>query len=166
MAVRYYALLVGALYSVLGLLGVSSKLVETSQDIPSIMTKVGAGTEHGFGYLFGLLPINTFEGSIYLVIGIMGIAAFIGNEVASRLYADFLAVWLGLVAILGCLPVANTLFGLAPVYGNDVWLHLGTAVLGAYFGFAMDKGRKKQDPSGSQPLGAPFKAKGAPPYEA
>lgn len=166
MAVRYFSLIAGFVYSVLGLLGIVSGFVETSQEIPEIMTLVGTGTTAGFGYLFGLLPVNAFEGFVYLTIGILGIATYLGGEAAARLYAEFLAVWLGLLALLGCLPIANTLFGLMPIYGNDVWLHLATAVSAAYFGFAMDKGRKEKDPSGSQPLSAPFKAKGAPPYKA
>ena len=166
MAVRFFSLTVGVVYFVLGLLGAVSGFVETSQDVPSIMTLVGSGTTAGFGYLFGLLPVNAFEGFVYLTIGTLGIAAYVGNEVVSRLYAQFLGVWLGVLAILGCIPVANTLFGLMPIYGNDVWLHLGTAIAGAYFGFAMDKGRPGKDPSGSQPLEKPFDVKGAPPYNA
>jgi Domain of unknown function (DUF4383) len=86
--------------------------------------------------------------------------------VVSRLYAETLAVWLGFLAILGLIPIANTLFGLMPIYGNDVWLHLGTAVAAAYFGFALDKGRLGKDPSTSEPLGEPFRGKTKPPYKA
>jgi hypothetical protein len=53
-----------------------------------------------------------------------------------------------------------------PIYGNDVWLHLGTAVAAAYFGFALDKGRLGKDPSTSEPLGEPFRGKTKPPYKA
>jgi len=45
------------------------------------------------------------------------------------------AVAYGLLVILGLLPATNTLFGLIPVYGNDVWLHLVLGVVAAYFGF-------------------------------
>ena len=77
---------------------------------------------------------------------------------------SFLGVWLGFLAVLGCIPIANTLFGLMPIYGNDVWLHLATAIPAAYFGFAQDKGRLGKDPSAPQDLGEPFDVKGAPPY--
>jgi hypothetical protein len=40
-----------------------------------------------------------------------------------------------LLAILGLIPATNTMFGLVPIYGNDVWLHAGTALIAAYFGF-------------------------------
>ncbi|MEO0769562.1 MAG: DUF4383 domain-containing protein, partial [Cyanobacteria bacterium J06649_4] len=100
MSVRYFSLFIGLAYSILGLLGLASSYVEASSDVPRIMAEVGSSA--GFGYLFGLLPVNTFEGFVYIVIGIAGIAAAIGNEVVSRLYAETLAVWLGFLAVLGC----------------------------------------------------------------
>ena len=36
----------------------------------------------------------------------------------------------------GLRPGLNTLFGLVPLYGHDVWLHALLALAGAYFGFA------------------------------
>jgi len=162
MSVRLFSLVVGIGYSILGILGLISAFVEPSQTVPRIMSEVGV--TQGFGYLFGLLPVNVFEGFVYLVIGVCGIAAYSGNEVVSRLYAQFLGVWLGFLAVFGCIPIANTLFGLMPIYGNDVWLHLATAIPAAYFGFAQDKGRLGKDPSAPQDLGEPFDVKGAPPY--
>jgi hypothetical protein len=41
----------------------------------------------------------------------------------------------GLLAILGLIPGTNTLFGLVPIYGHDVWLHALSALIAAYFGF-------------------------------
>jgi len=32
-------------------------------------------------------------------------------------------------------PATNTLFGLVPIYGADVWLHLVLGAVAAYFGF-------------------------------
>lgn len=154
MPVRFFSLIVGLVYFVLGVLGMVSGFVEPAQVVPRLMSEVGV--TQGFGYLLGLFPVNVFEGSVYVVIGVCGIGAYAGNEVVSRLYAEFIAVWLGFLAILGLIPIANTFFGLMPIYGNDVWLHLGTAVLAAYFGFARDEGRWGKDPSAPQPLEAPF----------
>jgi hypothetical protein len=148
MPVRYFAGFIGLLYTVLGLLGVTSSFVEPTQNIPYIVTEVGV--PEGFGYLFGLFPTNVFGGSVYLFIGLMGILVAVGNEVISRLYAESMAVYLGIFALLGAIPVANTLFGLMPIYGNDVWLHAGSAIAAAYFGFIRDKGRRGRDPSPSQ----------------
>ena len=52
-----------------------------------------------------------------------------------RVYARALAVFYGLLAVLGLIPAMNTLFGLVPIHGHDVWLHAGTALVAAYFGW-------------------------------
>jgi len=52
-----------------------------------------------------------------------------------RFFGRGLAIFYGLLAILGLIPATNTMFGLVPIYGNDVWLHAGTALIAAYFGF-------------------------------
>ncbi|MBE9060877.1 DUF4383 domain-containing protein [cf. Phormidesmis sp. LEGE 11477] len=146
MAVRYFSLVIGLIYSVLGFTGLIPSLVSPAAQIPEIMKQVGV--TDGIGYLYGLFPINAFEASLYLVVGLTGIAGYVaGTEAFARLCVDTLAVWLGFIGILGLIPVANTFFGLMPLYGNDVWLHLGSAIAAAYFGFYLDRGRRDQDPS-------------------
>jgi hypothetical protein len=39
------------------------------------------------------------------------------------------------LAVLGLVPGANSLFGWMPLWGNGVWLHAGTAAVAAYFAF-------------------------------
>lgn len=144
MPVRSFSFVVGLLYTVLGFLGLTSILVEPSSDIPEIMTQVGV--PEGFGYILGLFPTNVFGGFVYLVIGLAGFAGSRAPEGAARIFVDFFAVGLGLFSFLGLFPVANTFFGLMPLFGNDVWLHLGTAVPAAYFGFARDRGAPGKAP--------------------
>ncbi len=50
-------------------------------------------------------------------------------------YGKGVAVIYGLLTLLGLIPATNTTFGLVPIYGNDVWLHAGLALVAAYFGF-------------------------------
>ncbi len=146
MAVRYFSLVVGLVYSVLGLSGLIPSLVSPIDVVPRLIEEVGV--TNGLGYLFGLFPINAFESSLYLVVGLAGLAGYAaGTEAFARLVVDTFAVWLGFLGILGLIPIANTFFGLMPLYGNDVWLHLGTAIAAAYFGFYLDKGRRDKDPS-------------------
>ncbi len=145
MPVRYFSLIVGLVYLVLGITGILPSFIDPIEVAPRLMSEVGV--TDGLGYLYGLFPINTFEAMIYVVIGLGGIAGYAGTEVFARLYADTLAVWLGFFGILGFIPIANTFFGLIPLYGNDVYLHLGTAVIAAYFGFFLDRGRPDLDPS-------------------
>ncbi len=145
MAVRYFSLVVGLVYTAIGLLGFLPGFVE-SAPAPEIMTQVGTGTAAGFGYLFGLLPVSTVSNVFNLIVGIVGLAGFLSTEPAARIFSDSLAVWFGLLTLLGLIPVADTTFGLMPIFGSAVWLHLTTAVLAAYFGFARDQGRLRNDP--------------------
>ena len=50
-------------------------------------------------------------------------------------YARTVAVIYGVLTVLGLIPATSTTFGLVPIYGNDVWLHAGLAIVAAYFGF-------------------------------
>lgn len=148
MAVRYFSLIIGFVYTLFGLLGFFPGFVEPAP-APDFMTQVGTGTAAGFGYLFGLFPVTTVNNIFHLIIGTIGFAGFLSTEPAARIFSDSLAVWFGLLTFLGLFPVANTTFGLMPIFGNDVWLHLVTAVLAAYFGFARDQGRLRNNPSQS-----------------
>jgi hypothetical protein len=50
-------------------------------------------------------------------------------------YARSLAVVGAGLALMGLIPGLKTAFGLAPLYGHEVWLHALTAIAAAYFGF-------------------------------
>ena len=149
MAVRYFSLVIGFIYTLMGLLGFFPSFVEPGH-APEIMAQVATGTTAGFGYLFGLFPISTVNNIFNLIIGIIGIVGFLGTEPAARIIADSFAVLFGLFTLLGLIPFANTTFGLMPIFGNDVWLHLTTSALAAYFGFVLDNGRLRNQPN--QPL--------------
>lgn len=150
MSAKKFSFVVGLLYLVLGVSGVIPSLLSPAEAIPQIVSEVGV--PQGFGNLYGIFPINSFEAAVYIVVGIGGLVGFAGTEAFARLYADTIAVWFALIGFLGFIPVANTLFGLMPIYGSDVFLHLGTAVVAAYFGFYLDQGRPDQDPSASGQL--------------
>lgn len=55
---------------------------------------------------------------------------------ASRIYSRSVAIIYGVLAIAGLIPGLNTLFGLVPLHGNDIWLHGIIALAAAYFGYA------------------------------
>lgn len=150
MSVKRFSLAVGLLYLVLGFLGVVPFFVSPTEAVPQIVNEVGV--PEGFGNLFGVFPINSFEAVVYIVVGLGGLVGFVGTEPFARLYADTIAVWFALIGLLGLIPVANTFFGLMPIYGIDVLLHLTTAVAAAYFGFYLDRGRPGKDPSASDQL--------------
>lgn len=124
-----FALLAGIAYLAAGLLGlVPAMLVPPPADAPP------ASFTLLYGYLFGLFPVNALHSLVHLAIGAWGIAAWRGAA-DPAVYSRSLALFYGALAILGMLPVANTLFGWLPIHGHDVWLHGVTAAVAAYFGW-------------------------------
>ena len=53
----------------------------------------------------------------------------------ARQYFQIVAISYATLVVLGLLPATQTLFGLVPLWGNDVWFHLALAVVAGYFGF-------------------------------
>ncbi|MBD2200646.1 MULTISPECIES: DUF4383 domain-containing protein [Calothrix] len=124
-AIRYSALSLGLLFLILGLAGFVPAFVSPSQNFTA---------EPGFGYIFGLFPTNYFHNAIGILVGIWGIAAFTslsGAIVFNRIFAILYAAG----AILGLLPFSNTLFGLTPLFGNNIWLNAITSAIAFYYGF-------------------------------
>lgn len=99
-------------------------------------TPVGMGImrmgEHGSHMLLGLFPVNALHNVAHLAFGVWGLWA-------SRSDAQSLVYALGSGAaylVLGVLGMfTNSLFGIVPIGGYDVHLHLGLAVLLAACGF-------------------------------
>jgi len=129
---RIFAMLTGILYLAVGLMGFLPGFVSPADVVPVVANRIGV--DAGYGYLMGIFPINSLHNVVHLLVGIGGIAAAIALD-SSRSYARFLAVFYGLLAVMGLIPYANTTFGLIPIFGNDVWLHAGTAAIATYFGF-------------------------------
>jgi hypothetical protein len=82
----------------------------------------------------GLFPVNTPHNIIHIATGLLGIVASISLD-SSRLFSGQLGIYYTTLAVLGLVPVANTFFGLFPIYGVDVILHGATGIMGIYFGF-------------------------------
>jgi hypothetical protein len=97
-------------------------------------THPGLTMEHGSAMALGLFPVNTLHNVVHLLFGVWGLLAA-RSVGASRGYARAVAIAYGLLIILGLLPQTNNMFGLVPLHGNDVWLHVALAVPAAYFGF-------------------------------
>ncbi|GAB2793791.1 hypothetical protein GCM10027040_20170 [Halomonas shantousis] len=126
--VNKFALIFGIIYTLVGILGFIPGLVTMPQ-----MTGDMA-VDMGHGRLLGIFPVNFLHNLVHLAVGIWGIVA--AKRFASAVfYAKANTVLFALLAILGLFPVTNTLFGLTPLYGNDIWLHILNAVVAGYFGF-------------------------------
>jgi len=124
-AIRYSALSLGLFFLLLGLTGFVPAFVTPSENFTS---------EPGLGYIFGVFPTNYFHNAIGILVGVWGIAAntsLSGAIVFNRIFAILYAA----AVILGLLPFTNTLFGLAPIFGNNIWLNAITAAIAFYYGF-------------------------------
>jgi hypothetical protein len=130
MNARHFALIAGAIYVVVAVAGFIPALLQpVHPDAPPVHV------DALHGRLFGLFPVNILHTLVHLAIGLWGLAAARGLA-GSILYARALAVIYAALALMGLLPVLNTLFGLVPLYGHDVWLHAGTAAVAAFFGWS------------------------------
>ncbi|HYD56062.1 MAG TPA: DUF4383 domain-containing protein [Burkholderiales bacterium] len=133
MTARTFALIIGIAFLGAGVLGF----------IPTFVTPPPAGAPEvmsaGHGYLFGLFPINALHNLVHLAVGGLGLAAYAGM-MSPVSYSRGLAVFYGALAIFGLVPGLHTLFGLVPVHGHDIWLHAGTALAAAWFGFRAPAG--------------------------
>ncbi len=130
MSVRRFALIFGIIYLVVGIAGFVPPLLRTPAAGAPALTITALQ-----GYLLGLFPVNLLHTLVHLAIGVWGVIAArrLGAAVT---YARSLAIIYGVLAIMGLIPVLNTVFGLVPLYGHDIWLHAGSALIAAYFGFA------------------------------
>ncbi len=116
--VRIVVLVFGAVYVLVGVLGFLGEPVVTDASHGDM--------ESARGDLFGIFPINAVHNVVHLLIG-----APLLFEATEHLRAVLMARIVGgvyvAVGLLGL--VAPDTFGLMPIGGPDILLHLGTAVI-------------------------------------
>lgn len=129
MQTRYFALIAGAFYLILGILGFTPAfLAQPGASAPDV------GFNVGYGYLFGLFPVNVILNYKHLVFGFWGIVAY-NDFLTARWYARILAVMSGLLAIFGLIPFTNTGLGFFPLFSSQILLHGLAAAIAGYYGF-------------------------------
>ena len=128
MTTRYFALILGIVFLLVGIAGFVPGLLVQPEVQPNV-----AVTE-SFGRLFGLFPVNMLHNLTHIVFGIWGIAAYRSFS-GARGYSKAVAVIYAVLTVMGLIPGLNTTFGLIPLYGNDIWLHALITIAAAYFGF-------------------------------
>jgi hypothetical protein len=126
---KTFALVYGIVFLAIGVAGFIPGLT-VAHDHPDV------AVTGGLGLLFGLFPVNVIHNLIHIAFGAWGLAAS-RTFVATRSYARSVAIIYVVLAVMGLISVGNlyTTFGLAPLYGHDIWLHLLLAAGAAYFGF-------------------------------
>ncbi|MDQ6899705.1 MAG: DUF4383 domain-containing protein [Candidatus Dormibacteraeota bacterium] len=114
---RIYAIVFGVVYTLAGLVGFA------------VSSTLAVGTLIS-------LPVNVLHNVVHLLVGIIGIAAFLTAR--SVLYARGMAVLFVILFVAGFLPADSDgrFLGLVPLGGTDIVLHAATAILGGLAGFA------------------------------
>src|ERR687892_2240935 len=138
MSTATFALIFGIAYLGAGLLGLTpAALMPPPADAPPTTFTVL------YGYLLGLFPVNMLHSAVHIAIGFWGLMAWRGRA-NPHVFARSLAIFYGVLAVMGLIPGMNTLFGLLPMHGHDVWLHAGTAAVAAYFGWRAEVHRERR----------------------
>ena len=129
MNTRTFALVWGIVFLMLAATGlVPGMLHPAGADHPDL------AVDSMYGDALGLFPVNILHTLVHLLFGIWGLLAYRSLGVAKG-YAKAVAIIYTVFAVMGLVPGLDTTFGLVPLFGNDVWLHLLLALPAAYFGF-------------------------------
>ena len=128
-AVRKFALVYGIVFLAVGIAGFIPGLL-TPHTHPDV------AVNSFMGLLLGLFPVNILHNLFHAAFGVWGLGAS-SSDGAARGYAKCVAVIYAVLMVMGFIGLwnLNTLFGLVPLYGHDIWLHAGLAAVAAYFGF-------------------------------
>ena len=123
MNARNLALIFGIVFLGLGILGM----------MPGVV--VG-------GALLGVFPTNPALALVHAALGAWGLAAFMAWSRA-RTYARGAAFIFAALGLMGMVHGLDTLFGLMPLHGNNVWLHLVSAAVAGFVAWKPATGERR-----------------------
>ena len=129
MTTRNFALVFGIIFLLVGIAGFIPGLVQGMHAEHPALT-----VDANSGQLLGLFPVNVLHNIVHILFGLWGLASFRSLS-GARLYARGVAIIYAVLTVAGFIPGLNTMFGLVPLYGNDIWLHAVLALVAAYFGW-------------------------------
>jgi hypothetical protein len=129
MNTRTFALAFGVVFLLVGIAGFIPGLLQAPHaEHPQLAVNAS------YGLLFGLFPVNVLHNIVHVLFGIWGLAAS-RTFPAARTYARAVAIIYAVLTVAGFIPGLDTMFGLVPLFSNDIWLHALLAAVGAYFGW-------------------------------
>jgi hypothetical protein len=122
-----FAQIFGAVYLLVGILGFIPIAPFLVGEIPFVIGPFNA-------FELGLFPVNWLHNIAHIAIGAAGLASY-RSPIGARSYALAIGVAYALLTVLGLIPGLSIVFGLLPLFGLDVVLHLlsSLAAFGAYF---------------------------------
>lgn len=129
MSSRTFALVFGVAFLLIGISGFVPGLLQPPHEgHPQI------SLDTGYGQVFGLFPVNVLHNIVHILFGIWGLMA--SKSIAgAKTYGRATAIIYAVLTLAGLVPTLNTMFGLVPLFGNDVWLHALLAAIAGYFGW-------------------------------
>jgi hypothetical protein len=135
-----FALLLGLVYSTIGVLGlVPAALFPPPPDAPPLHFTLLSG------YLLGVFPVNALHTAVHLATGFCGLVAW-RRLARSITYCHAVALFYGTLCLAGLVPGLNAMYGTLPIHGPDVWLHGSTAVLAALFAWRTEASSIRRKP--------------------
>lgn len=130
MSLKYFSLISGIILMVVGVAGFFPAMLS---DMPEAAPKLAI--TYGSGLLWGIFPVNIMSNLFHTLMGVWGATCF-GSSYAARSYARGTAITMAVLAVVGFIPVLNTVLGLMPVQTSNIWLHGLLAISAAWFGYA------------------------------
>lgn len=120
------ARILGIAFSIVGILGFVPYVTR-----PAVPTDAYIQLSLFYGFLFAIFAVNVVVNGAQVLLGIWGLLASRAFPSSVR-YCRWITWIFALLVILGVIPITNTLFGVAPLYGHDIWLHAIVALFAAY----------------------------------
>lgn len=129
MSTRTFALVFGVVFLLIGIAGfVPGLLQPMHSEHPKLAVDAFSGQ------VLGLFPVNILHNIVHILFGIWGLLSYKSLS-KSKTYAKGVAIIYAVLTVAGFIPTLDTMFGLVPLYGNDIWLHALLAAVAAYFGW-------------------------------
>jgi uncharacterized protein DUF4383 len=122
--VKTAAILFGLVFLVIGICGF----------FPSITTPMPEGDG---GMLLGIFHVNLAHNIVHLASGAIFLLCGLAGAGASRTFFKIFGIVYLLVAILGYMSGDKPILGMVANNMNDVWLHVGLAVVMLLLGFVV-----------------------------
>ncbi len=129
MNTRTFALLFGVVFLAIGIAGFIPGITTAPHPMHPTLA-----VDANYGQVLGLFPVNILHNIVHILFGLWGLLSY-KSLGAAKGYAKGVAIAYAVLTVAGLIPGLNTMFGLVPLYGNDIWLHALLAAVAAYFGW-------------------------------
>ena len=100
MSTRYFSLVLGIIFLLVGIAGFVPGLLQTPEPAADVEVT------QSFGRLMGLFPVNALHNVVHIIFGIWGIAAY-RSYTGARGYSKAVAIIYAVLAVMGSFPAST-----------------------------------------------------------